>query len=273
MLILLQEEPFLDLDGQIVQEVIDRSNGVHVCYHETTARFARVAEGKAYPQETIRWGIPVGSLQFVETWLKAYWNIDHINPIEVPPCLRTDEFLKRDYRIVPFADIPKSGQVFLKDASRLKQFGRVVYLDRENIEDGLWNPYAEGTGDQNIHLDQSHLYQVSEVVPIDTEYRVYVQDDTIQAVAHYNGDPCIFPDIHLVKKMIGMYASQQDRPGAYTMDVAVNRTGTFLLEVHPWVSVGLYTTVWGTNLLYAYRDGIQWVKDFNTEPAPYRQEG
>lgn len=45
--------------------------------------------------------------------------------------------------------------------------------------------------------------------------------------------------------MIGEYSNDPKRPGAYTMDIAVskdrdNLVHTVLLEIHPFVSCGLY---------------------------------
>lgn len=65
--------------------------------------------------------------------------------------------------------------------------------------------------------------------------------------------------------MVNIYSMQYDCPKAYTMDLAVNEKGTLLLEIHPWIAVGLYNSLWNRNLLYAYRDGIQYVLDFNTQ--------
>ena len=70
--------------------------------------------------------IPIGSIGFVEAYLSATEGFSHENPIEVPEYLRTDEFLKRSYRIVGREDIPKRGTYFIKDVSNLKSFGSIV---------------------------------------------------------------------------------------------------------------------------------------------------
>ena len=58
----------------------------------------------------------------------------------------------------------------------------------------------------------------------------------------------------------------QDRPKAYTMDIAVIRDrGTAILEVHPWVSVGLYGYMFGGSLPYCYRDGFEYYIKTNKE--------
>lgn len=54
--------------------------------------------------------IPVGTIDFVETYLKnTVKGFYRENPIEIPKYLRTDEFLKRDYKIVEYKDIPTRG--------------------------------------------------------------------------------------------------------------------------------------------------------------------
>ena len=39
--------------------------------------------------------IPIGSINFVRTWLQIFKGIQNENAIEVPPILRTDRFLRR----------------------------------------------------------------------------------------------------------------------------------------------------------------------------------
>ena len=53
--------------------------------------------------------IPIGDIDFVTACLSKVWGIEKENPIEVPEYLRTDEFLKRDYKLVTWDKIPSSG--------------------------------------------------------------------------------------------------------------------------------------------------------------------
>ena len=145
----------------------------------------------------------------------------------------------------------------------LKYFSGIVNGERFFRKD-IWNSFPK-ENDPAFYLNPNHLYQVSEVVDIWSEYRVYVQDNKVEAIANYNGDPTIMPDINIIKKMVLLYSMQNDCPMAYTLDVAINEKGTFLLEVHPWISVGLYNSLWSYKLLYAYRDGIDYVLKFNTK--------
>ena len=64
--------------------------------------------------------IPFGTVRFVEQYLQVFKGIERDNAIEVPPIMRTDEFLKRKYSIVPRDEIPRHGNYFIKDATQQK---------------------------------------------------------------------------------------------------------------------------------------------------------
>lgn len=265
MYFLLQQEEKhqnLDLETFIVKDILDR-NKVMDEYRFYAKNDLISKNGSCEEQKPIISAIPVGTIDFVETWLKQFHKIDCINPIEVPTCLRKEEFLKRKYSIVKKESLPTKGQIFFKDVSRLKVFSGVISCETF-FTDNIWE-CKKSTLNTSLHLNSSHLFQVSEVINILSEYRVYVQDNNIEAIANYNGDPCLLPDVKLLQKMVNIYSMQQDCPKAYTMDVAINEKGTLLLEIHPWIAVGLYNSLWNRNLLYAYRDGIQYVLDFNTK--------
>lgn len=266
MFFILQKEGKLDLETFIVQSILEQNRIMDEYIYYKKEDFSPDVEYPGY----MKTAIPVGTIEFVESWLKALYGISHINPIEIPVSLRKEEFLKRDYSIVDKDGIPKKGHIFLKDVSRLKKFSGEIECERFFAND-IWSHRKEAY-DAALHLDPRHLYQVSEVVSILSEYRIYVMDNEIEAIANYNGDPCIFPDIKIIRKMINIYSMQEDCPKAYTMDIAMNERGTFLLEIHPWISIGLYNSLWSRKLLYAYRYGIDYVLKFNTEPIPHRKK-
>ena len=195
--------------------------------------------------------IPIGSIEFVQTWLKKVHNIDRINPIEIPFILRKNEFLKRDYKIVSYDEIPKSGSFFIKDVSQLKGFS--------------YNGNIAHIYDELESIDKSHLFQISEMVDIKSEYRVYIINGKIETISHYDGNPMILPDVELINKANIMWSLQKDYPKSCTIDVMVTDKGTSIIECHPFISVGLYSTLWGANLLEAYKDGINYVLKYNTK--------
>lgn len=195
--------------------------------------------------------IPVGTIDFVETYLKnTVKGFYRENPIEIPKYLRTDEFLKRDYSIVEYKDIPTRGKYFIKDVSQLKKFGSVMLNEYDYME-------------INELCDKTHLFQVSLVYDIKAEYRVYVVAGELQQISLYNGYATELPDIKLIEKAVNLILYNEKWLKSFTLDVMVGKEGTAIIEVHNFTSVGLYTTLWGTDLLYAYRDGIDYLVNDN----------
>ena len=109
-----------------------------------------------------------------------------------------------------------------------------------------------------------HLYQVSEIVNIDAEYRVYVLNGVIDSIILYNGDPMRLPDVELIKEAHRLYSGEPDCPKSYSFDVVVNERGTSLLEFHTFNCLGLYSVNWDEKLLYALRDAMDYIERFNT---------
>lgn len=112
-------------------------------------------------------------------------------------------------------------------------------------------------------MDKTHLYQVSSLINILSEYRVYVFGGEIEQISCYNGDCTVFPDINLIKRAVNLVNYHEKHLGSYTIDVAVTEKGTCLLEIHNFTSCGLYSTLWGDNLIYAYKDGIDYLRNDN----------
>ena len=249
----LQKEPgtILDIDVSILRNELKRQKFLmyswqYLSMHDMIAQLDSREVGE---YEEV---IPVGSLDYVQIFLSLVHGVDHMNPIEVPDVLRQDRFLKRKYSIRKRDDLPQEGYYFVKDASILKGFtyiGEVESLMVLNPDD-----------------QREYLYQVSEVVDIISEYRCFVYHDKLMAINFYDGDCTVFPDISTIKSMIGNYMKDDARPRAYTIDVAVIRDrGTAIIEVHPWVSVGLYGYIFDNSLPYCYRDGFQYYIESNKE--------
>lgn len=206
--------------------------------------------------------IPIGDIDFVTTCLNKVWGIEKENPIEVPEYLRTDEFLKRDYKLVTWNKIPRSGKFFLKDVSLLKKFGDIVDATYIDIDE-LFNYVPKNELDSTLVLDKSHLFQISTPYYIQSEYRVYVLGGEIEHISCYNGDCTVLPDIELIKKAVNLINYNEKWLRSYTIDVMVGKQGTAIIEVHNFASVGLYSTLWGISLIYAYRDGIDYLLNDN----------
>lgn len=262
MFFLLEKEmkrPISEIEVFIVRDILEHNRILHDYQFRTVEDFS---EDVVYPSKfRIKEVVPVGSIDYVSAYLKTIHGIENMNPIEIPNCLRTNEFLKREYAIVKKNDIPEHGVYFIKDVSRLKKFAYAGEL--KNLSwDRIWDKEDKTL---ELHLDNDHLYQLSEYLDILSEYRIYFISGELQAVSHYNGNPWLFPDMNLIKKANLIYSMQKDYPKSYTMDVAITKRGTCLLEIHPFACVGLYNSLWGSNILYAYRDGIDYYLYHNTK--------
>ena len=183
------------------------------------------------PQYHIRITVPVGGIDYVRSFLeKEHARDAGMTPLEIPEYLR--EFAGRDYRIMKGANIigtslADASKWFIKDVSELKTWNSLLY-DRDVSE----------------MIDPGRLYSVSEKINILSEYRTFVYMDEVQAVQHYAGNPLVFPGADTIKQMVDT-TKVNSRPGAYTLDLAViqskdGRTATVPLEMHPFVSCGLY---------------------------------
>lgn len=232
MLYLLQRGGDCALESEIVKETIKKSYKYKL--QMDSFQVVDIDEVGDYGKSSL----PIGSLLFVSSWLKRHYNKD-IKRIEIPDVLMKEEYLKRGYKKVLGAEIPKTGTYFIKGLEQIKDWSY--------------------SGDvQSIHnmIVADKVYLLSDYVNIKSEWRVYVISGKIENIVNYDGDALCFPDTKLIEKMVQEYSKVEDRPKSYTLDVMVTDKGTALLEIHPFVSVGLYSTLWSDNLLEAYKDGI-----------------
>lgn len=232
------------IDQEILKDLIRNSHHKYEEVWLTEFYFEGELLTKSCFPEAYQKAIPLGTIEFVNTCLKTFHGVE-MKPIEVPEILRTQEFLKRDYSIKSYAELPNSGKWFIKDASILKGLKHVG--NRENMA---------SLGDE---LNEEHVYQVSEMINIKSEYRIYFVNGKLYTLANYDGDPTLFPDIGLINKANYLYSQTKDYPGSYTMDVAITDKGTCIVECHVLFSCGLYTTVLGTNFLNGYIETMKFV--------------
>lgn len=244
----------LDIEYMLIEEKLKRNKYIHKYKCTDTVSLSWVAEKD---------DVPIGDIKFVTKFLSIAHGIERENPIEIPEYLRTEEFLKRDYSIVTWDKLPEKGNWFIKDVSQLKVFGEVLNLEYNDIKS--WFDTPKNSFNTSLVLDKTHLFQVSSVFNIKSEYRVYVIDGEIECISNYNGDCTLLPDINLIKKAVTMINCNEKWLKSYTIDVMVGPKGTAIIEVHNFASVGLYSTLWGDNLIYAYRDGIDYLTHDNRE--------
>jgi hypothetical protein len=167
---------------------------------------------------------PVGTLEFVQKILGR-----NIVPLNVPASLLGKEWSGRDIWNYDGGLSFKIGpdQHFFKSRKVLK-----------HPDNGIRASWP----------DNNDSVQVSSIVTdIVSEWRCFVKDGVLYGIQNYSGDFTKFPDTERILKMISQYEKSEPCPNSYTLDVYmagntrrnINR-GTFVMEVHPFVSVGLY---------------------------------
>lgn len=160
--------------------------------------------------------IPIGSLEFVGRCLVETTGKGLPKPLQIPLELREERFLKREYQHRAVSGLVLDRPMFVKSLDQYKGFTDVT--------------------DDVAHIEAKAV-AVSEVVSFTSEWRTFVFEGKIVGLHPYAGDPLVFPDAALVCEIVDVYKTA---PRAYTLDVGVTDRGTCVIEVHPFVSCGLY---------------------------------
>ena len=100
-------EKEISIENRITIEIIEKNKYIH--------SYELVSFDDLKIENDYSSYIPLGDIPFVDKWLQIYKGIERQYPIEIPPILRTEEFLKRKYKYIKYEDIPKQGKYFLKD--------------------------------------------------------------------------------------------------------------------------------------------------------------
>ena len=199
-----------NIDGVVIKKLLDL-----YCYRNLD----RYVISDTYEEKQGFDTVLVGDLVFT--------GANKTKPIEVPKVLRQDKYLNREYDILLGKDINSTIGKFVKDADKLKSWNNLLYLSM-NYE-------------MKDKLEDKKHYVVSEIIHIQSEYRVFVFLDEIQSIQCYSSLHLVFPDLNKIYKMIHNYKQDKNRPQAYTLDICVDIDGnTSLLEVHDFVACGLY---------------------------------
>lgn len=252
--ILQSDKDTLEIEEIIVEDLLKHNKYLHTYEKASIADIDKIEDNSL---------IPIGTIDFVTKYLNKFGYCSHEVPIEIPKYLQTEEFLKREYSICKWDEVPRHGEFFLKDVSKLKNYGSITNATYTDIDE-LFNYVPKHKLDSTLVLNKEHLYQVSSILPIKTEYRVYVIEHDITAITAYEGSPTNLPDIELLQKAVELIKLNEEYLRSYTIDIAVGRFGTAILEIHNFTSVGLYHALWGSELLYAYVDGINYLKYDNS---------
>jgi len=159
--------------------------------------------------------VPVGSVEFVLSWMKRF-DVPTPKPLNVP-----EELFKFTNRTIWNADEngfhKEYGKLFIKSNDKIKSTCGVINEGELSLPKGN--------------------YQFSEEIEIDSEWRAFVYNGKLVGLQNYSGDFTMFPSVVEIENMID---SHKTAPVAYTLDVGIFDEQTFVIEVHPMVSVGLY---------------------------------
>lgn len=102
-------------------------------------------------------------------------------------------------------------------------------------------------------LDENEEIYISDLVEFDSEWRVYVKENRIQNICFYRGDPTVFPDPKVIRRMISSWCG----PCCYALDVGIIENKTCLVEINDFYSVGNYgldPVTYADMLLLRWRD-------------------
>ena len=192
--------------------------------------------------------IPVGYLEFIRESLLALdlQEKELMKPIEIPDIL--NKYLNRMYiphikgkELLKNSEYTNSKKYFVKNIDKLKSFNSILQL-----------------GDIGRFIEPESNYSVSEKIEIESEYRILVCKDEIIDIGFYNGNCLIFPDKDTIENMIDDY-SKVNHPKGYTLDIAVSKDrGTVPIEIHPFVSCGIYTMCEDPRIIDMLEYGYDW---------------
>jgi len=205
---------------------------------------------------------PVGSVEFVKEFAKQVFGTDYFpKPINVPEQLMPEMYSGRICRNLmsgedvynyfgyvnmhlPLND-KNSNRFFVKSLDTIKDerngFYDVIpdlYNKDMTLEARMHNGYQVHKIFHHRSFEAFTNCQVSTMLEdIESEWRVFVYKGKGIDVKNYSGDPFAFPKTERIYQFIDQYT---EAPEAYTLDVAVTKNGTWVLECHDFYSCGLY---------------------------------
>ena len=78
----------------------------------------------------------------------------------------------------------------------------------------------------------------ADIVRFRSEYRCFVANGDLLGVRHYKGDPLVFPDPFVVRRILSAHANA---PSGYALDVGVTEDGqTCVVEINDGYASGAY---------------------------------
>lgn len=145
-------------------------------------------------------------------------------------------------------DYPESLREFLGRNLYLKQLNEVRYgvekVFIKPVQQKLFTGFVfDGSASSRRRIAticDSELIWVSNCVEMDSEYRCVILNGDIIDVRRYTGDWSLVPDKSVVKNAIDAFERSGEAPACYTLDFAVNSSGTILVEANDGFAFGHY---------------------------------
>ncbi|MCQ2739809.1 MAG: ATP-grasp domain-containing protein [bacterium] len=180
---------------------------------------------------------PVGTIEFVEKYLRTYFGNDvadkAMRPLNVPKCF-LDNKMNTGRNILNYVlsealvnsdTYDKDAKYFIKDNKQIKNPLNGIMTLKEAYDKGL----------QEIQCSQLIKDEHNS-----SEWRAFIHNGNIVDIKNYSGSPFVFPNINTV---INSYMYQLNgtlKEG--TLDVYVDEidSETYVLECHKFFSCGLY---------------------------------
>ena len=177
--------------------------------------------------------VPVGDLGYVKAYLNSHGKKMR-KPEFIPKELESEYFLRRDiekYRNIREEELvkiigDKEKPLFIKDISGYKKPNGIIYK-------------KTSLGLLQIGFPTDIL--VSEYKDILLEQRGFVYDGELLDIRHYWGDFKVKPSYYFIESIVKKIKDRLNYSKAYTVDVGVTEdNGSMVVELHPFVSCGLY---------------------------------
>lgn len=178
--------------------------------------------------------IPVGSVQFVEGFLKLK-NITPPKPLNIPKYLRKVRYAKHIIEDLQYKDVlnnKKYDNFYIKSALNYKDF---------DVTNGKMAKYDIPNLDNNYEL-----FVTSPISPpIKNEFRSFVLDNKIVNISNYISENISFEitkdHVSLLNEVVDIISKNDSKLKAYTIDYVVTEDNSIsLLELHHGYSCGNY---------------------------------
>lgn len=161
--------------------------------------------------------VPIGTVEFFLEHIQKRYDDKTIKPLNIPRQLMKPEYLKRWVMVGDNKfETNAADKLFVKCNNVIKSSINGIYASPKLLPDGE--------------------YLFSELVDIDSEWRGFVHNGVLVGLNNYSGDFDKFPDVDLIREMIKEFGYKLP----YTIDVGINKNGTFIVECHDFFSCGLY---------------------------------